>query len=152
MLDLIIKGGQVVTPQGAAVMDVTVQGDKTVAVGWPGTLAADAARVIAATGKIVVPGGIEPHAHISIPVPEHNQPGELTSLQRDGAVWWGARDRGEPALASLAAISRGYKTRKRAYPPPKPPPTTGWRQPSRCSDAGGPTLVARILTQALRLP
>jgi dihydroorotase-like cyclic amidohydrolase len=71
MLDLIIKGGQVVTPQDAAVMDVGVQGDKIVAVGWPGTLAADAARVIDATGKIVVPGGIEPHAHIGIPVPEH---------------------------------------------------------------------------------
>ena len=71
MLDLIIKGGQVVTPQGADVMDVGVQGDKIVAVGWPGTLAADAARVIDATGKIVVPGGIEPHAHIGIPVPEH---------------------------------------------------------------------------------
>ena len=71
MLDLIIKGGQVVTPQGADVMDIGVQGDKIVAVGWPGTLAADAARVIDATGKIVVPGGIEPHAHIGIPVPEH---------------------------------------------------------------------------------
>ena len=71
MLDLIVKGGQVVTPQGADVMDVGVQGDKIVAVGWPGTLAADAARVIDATGKIVVPGGIEPHAHIGIPVPEH---------------------------------------------------------------------------------
>jgi dihydropyrimidinase len=71
MLDLIIKGGLVVTPQGADVMDVGVQGDKIVAVGWPGTLAADAARVIDATGKIVVPGGIEPHAHIGIPVPEH---------------------------------------------------------------------------------
>jgi dihydropyrimidinase len=71
MLDLIVKGGRVVTPQGVDVMDVGVQGDKIVAVGWPGTLAADAARVIDATGKIVVPGGIEPHAHIGIPVPEH---------------------------------------------------------------------------------
>lgn len=70
MLDLVIKGGQVVTPQGAAVLDVGVQGEKIVALGWPGTLAADAGRVIDARGKIVVPGGIEPHAHISIPVPE----------------------------------------------------------------------------------
>ena len=70
MLDLVIKGGQVVTPQGAAVLDVGVQGEKIVALGWPGTLAADTGRVIDARGKIVVPGGIEPHAHISIPVPE----------------------------------------------------------------------------------
>ena len=52
-------------------MDVGVQGEKIVALGWPGTLAGDAARVIDARGKIVVPGGIEPHAHIGIPVPEH---------------------------------------------------------------------------------
>jgi dihydropyrimidinase len=70
MFDLIIKGGQVVTPQAVGAMDVGVQGEKIVAVGWPGTLAADAARVIDATGKIVIPGGIEPHAHIGIPVPE----------------------------------------------------------------------------------
>jgi predicted amidohydrolase len=69
MLDLIIKGGRVVTPQGADVMDVGVQGDKIVAVGWPGTLAAEAARVIDAAGKIVVPGASTPR-HIGIPVPD----------------------------------------------------------------------------------
>jgi dihydropyrimidinase len=70
MLDLVVKGGQVVTPQGVAVLDVGVQGEKIVALGWPGTLTADTGRVIDAGGKIVIPGGIEPHAHISIPVPE----------------------------------------------------------------------------------
>jgi dihydropyrimidinase len=70
MLDLVIKGGQVVTPQGVGALDVGVQGEKIVALGWPGTLAADAGRIVDASGKIVVPGGIEPHAHISIPVPE----------------------------------------------------------------------------------
>ena len=64
MLDLVIKGGQVVTPQAVGEMDVGIQGEKIVAVGWSGTLAADAGRVIDATGKIVMPGGIEPHAHI----------------------------------------------------------------------------------------
>jgi dihydropyrimidinase len=71
MLDLIVKGGQVVTPDGASEMDVGVQGEKIAAVGWPGTLDAASARVIDARGTIVIPGGIEPHAHIGIPVPEH---------------------------------------------------------------------------------
>src|SRR5258708_9797211 len=71
MLDLIIRGGLVVTPQAVGEMDVGVQGEKIVAVGWPGTLASDAGREINARGKIVIPGGIEPHAHIGIPVPEH---------------------------------------------------------------------------------
>ena len=69
MLDLVITGGQVVTPQGVVDMDVGVQGEKIAALGWPGTLAGGG-RTIDARGKIVVPGGIEPHAHINIPVPE----------------------------------------------------------------------------------
>ncbi|MGE0679800.1 MAG: amidohydrolase family protein [Candidatus Binatia bacterium] len=71
MLDLIIRGGQVVTPQAVGEMDVGIQGEKIVAVGYPGTLAIGAGREIDARGKIVIPGGIEPHAHIGIPVPEH---------------------------------------------------------------------------------
>jgi dihydropyrimidinase len=70
MLDLIIQGGQVVTPQTVGEMDIGIQGEKIVAVGWPGTLSAQAGRTIDARGKIVIPGGIEPHAHIGIPVPE----------------------------------------------------------------------------------
>jgi dihydropyrimidinase len=70
MLDLIIRGGQVVTPQAVGEMDVGIQGEKIVAVGYPGTLATGAGREIDARGKIVIPGGIEPHAHIGIPVPE----------------------------------------------------------------------------------
>jgi dihydropyrimidinase len=70
MIDLIIRGGQVVTPQAVGEMDVGIQGEKIVAVGYPGTLATGAGREIDARGKIVIPGGIEPHAHIGIPVPE----------------------------------------------------------------------------------
>jgi dihydropyrimidinase len=69
MLDLVIRGGQVVTPQSVGEMDIGIQGEKIVAVGWPGTLSAETGRVIDARGKIVIPGGIEPHAHIGIPVP-----------------------------------------------------------------------------------
>jgi dihydropyrimidinase len=97
MLDLVIKGGQVVTPQGVAALDVGVQGEKIVALGWPGTLAADAGRVVDARGKIVVPGGIEPHAHISIPVPE---------------LWTGRPDvmTQPPEAASRAAAFGGVTT------------------------------------------
>ena len=69
MLDLIITGGTVVTPHTVAALDVGISGEHIVAVGQPGTLSAAAGRVIDATGKIVLPGGIEPHAHIGIPVP-----------------------------------------------------------------------------------
>src|SRR5262245_20423495 len=70
MLDLVIRGGQVVTPHAVGEMDIGVQGEEIAVIGRAGTLATDGARVIDATGKVVIPGGIEPHAHIGIPVPE----------------------------------------------------------------------------------
>jgi dihydropyrimidinase len=70
MLDLLIRGGIVVTPEDVGERDVGVQDGTIVAVTSPGTLPADVGRVIDARGKIVLPGGIEPHAHIAIPVPE----------------------------------------------------------------------------------
>ena len=71
MLDVIIRGGTVVAPGGASVMDVGIEGEKIVAVAAPGTLEAGTARIIDATGKIVLPGGIEPHTHINVPVPDY---------------------------------------------------------------------------------
>jgi dihydropyrimidinase len=64
MLDLAIRGGQVVTPQGAGRWDIGVQGEQIALVAAPGTLP-EAGRVIDATGKIVVPGGVEPHTHLA---------------------------------------------------------------------------------------
>ena len=70
MLDLVLRGGQVVTPQRVTEMDVAIQGEKIVAVTEPGVLDIEAARTMDASGKLVVPGGIEPHAHIATPVPQ----------------------------------------------------------------------------------
>ena len=63
MLDMLIQGGRVVTPAGAGDWDVGVIGEKIVSVAFPGVLPAEAKQVIDARGKIVVPGGIETHAH-----------------------------------------------------------------------------------------
>ena len=81
MLDLIIKGGQVVTPGGAGSLDVGVQDGKIAVVATPGTLDVEAKRTIDASGKYVIPGGIEPHTHIGIPVPEtwSGQPEVITA-------------------------------------------------------------------------
>ena len=82
MLDLIIRGGQVVTPWGVGNWDVAVQGEKIVAVALEGALPSDAERILDATGMIVVPGGIEPHAHIAAPIA--GRPGEFTAPPRSG--------------------------------------------------------------------
>ena len=68
MLDLIVRGGEVVTPQGVGNFDVAVRGETIAAVAAPGTLADDTAhRVIDASGKIVMPGGVDPHVHMHHP-------------------------------------------------------------------------------------
>ncbi|MGZ5090847.1 MAG: amidohydrolase family protein [Burkholderiales bacterium] len=64
MFDLVIRSDRVVTPAGAGPYDVAVQGGKIVALAAAGTFGADSAkRVIDASGKIVMPGGIDPHVH-----------------------------------------------------------------------------------------
>ena len=97
MLDLVIRGGQVVTPWGVGSWDVAVGGERIVAVAEPDSLTADVARVIDATGKIVIPGGIEPHAHASMPMPYPGPRAQgLTS--------------GSPEVISQAAIFGGTTT------------------------------------------
>ena len=63
MFDLLITGGTVVTPSEAAVLDIGVQDGRIAALAAPGTLTDDAAQTLDASGRIVTPGGIEPHIH-----------------------------------------------------------------------------------------
>jgi dihydropyrimidinase len=68
-----IHGGTVVSPVSAQPMDVLIDGETVVALLAPGDtslgadLAASADTVIDATGKYVVPGGIDCHTHMELP-------------------------------------------------------------------------------------
>ena len=64
MVDILVRGGQVAIPSGVGNWDVGVEGERIVAVTEPGAISPEGTRVIDASGKIVVPGGIEPHAHM----------------------------------------------------------------------------------------
>ncbi len=65
MFDLVIRSDRVVTPAGVIACDLAIQGEKIVAVGAAASFGAETARrVIDATGKIVMPGGIDPHVHL----------------------------------------------------------------------------------------
>jgi len=66
MLDLVIRGGTVITPNGAGPWDVAIANGRIVAVAAPEVLRdMQAARTLDATGKLVIPGGIDPHIHCS---------------------------------------------------------------------------------------
>ncbi len=64
MFDLVIRGGEVVTPQGVGRWDVAVKDGLIAAIGALGPLE-NVGRVIDAAGLVVVPGGIEPHTHLA---------------------------------------------------------------------------------------
>src|SRR5947199_382199 len=65
MFDLIIRAGDVVTPEGVVRCDVAVAGETIADIATPGALSAESAKhVIDATGHIVMPGGIDPHVHL----------------------------------------------------------------------------------------
>jgi len=59
--DLLIKGGQIVTPQGIVTGDLCVRGEEIAGIG---SNLGSARTTIDASGKYVMPGGIDPHAHI----------------------------------------------------------------------------------------
>ena len=61
--DLIIKGGQVVGPELTRAADIAVKDGLIAAVAEPGSLNG-ASREIDATGKHVLPGIVDPHAHM----------------------------------------------------------------------------------------
>jgi dihydropyrimidinase len=69
MLDLMIRGGNVVTPNGTGFQDIAIENGRIAAVAAPDVLRdVQAARTLDATGKLVIPGGIDPHIHANWPV------------------------------------------------------------------------------------
>ena len=70
MLDLVVSGGTAILPTGAQTADIGVAAGKIAAIGAPRSLQSiDAARTVDAVGQIVIPGGIDPHIHCSMPIP-----------------------------------------------------------------------------------
>ncbi len=98
MLDLVIKGDTVVTPQGVGAYDIGVKDGRIELVAAAGALAsAQAGRRIDASGKVVMPGGIDPHIHSWIHWPFPNP---------DGSTWMSC----PPAVVSKAALFGGTTT------------------------------------------
>jgi dihydropyrimidinase len=70
MARILIVNGTVISPSGRSAMDVLVDGETIAALYAPGQAAAQgvtADRTIDATGKYVIPGGIDVHTHMELP-------------------------------------------------------------------------------------
>jgi dihydropyrimidinase len=65
VLDLLVRGGLVVGPEAVGNWDIGVRDGKIVSLTTSEAPAAEAAQTIDASGLLVVPGGIEPHAHLA---------------------------------------------------------------------------------------
>ena len=95
-MDLVVRSDKVVTPSGVGHLDVAIAGEKIVAVAAPNSLTIPSGtRVVDAVGKIVIPGGIDPHVHCLWPNPNP-----------DGSVGFTA----PPAQVSRAALYGGTTT------------------------------------------
>ncbi|GIF67520.1 dihydropyrimidinase [Asanoa ishikariensis] len=66
-MTLLITGGEVVGPTGRFAADVLVDGETISALLAPGTWSGQPETTIDATGKLVIPGGIDVHTHMKLP-------------------------------------------------------------------------------------
>lgn len=64
-MSVLIKNGRVVTATDNFIADVFIEGETVSAIGKNLQVSAD--EIIDATGKLVMPGGIDPHVHLDMP-------------------------------------------------------------------------------------
>ena len=64
-MSILIKNGRIITAESDYLADLYVEGEKIAAIG--ANLNYDADKVIDASGKLVFPGGIDPHVHLDMP-------------------------------------------------------------------------------------
>ena len=65
-MKILIKGGTLVTAEGSRVADLLIDGEKIRQVGQ--NLPAMDIEVLDASGKLVLPGGVDPHVHLDLPM------------------------------------------------------------------------------------
>ncbi|MCP3934708.1 MAG: dihydropyrimidinase [Actinomycetia bacterium] len=108
-MTILIKGGTVVSATGADPAEVLFDGEKIIALLQPGSeLALSAekgAEVVDATGRLVVPGGVDVHVHMGLPLLGTRASDDFESGTIAAA--WG----GTTTIVDFAAQERGQSLR-----------------------------------------
>ena len=83
----LIKGGTVVTATETMQADVLIDGEKVVAIASPEHHQwGESAEVVDATGKFVVPGGVDVHTHMELPFGGTARLGQLRDRHPGGGL------------------------------------------------------------------
>lgn len=65
-MSILLKNGRVVTADSDGICDILTEGETIVAIGR-GLAVPEGVEVIDCAGKLIVPGGIDPHVHLTMP-------------------------------------------------------------------------------------
>ena len=106
---MLIRGGTVVTATGSSRADVLIDGETIAALLDPahtGSFAGLADRSIDATGKYVIPGGIDVHTHLDMPFGGTFSADDFETGTRAAA--WG----GTTSLVDFAVQAKGASLRE----------------------------------------
>jgi dihydropyrimidinase len=76
---VLIRGGRVVNADGSRDADLLITGERIDAIG-PGLMVEPGTRIIEARGLLVMPGGIDPHAHLFPPFADDLTTGTAAAL------------------------------------------------------------------------
>jgi dihydropyrimidinase len=65
-MPLLLKSGTLVTAADTFQADILIEGEKIVSIG--ASLESEGAEVVEASGKLIFPGGVDPHTHFDLPM------------------------------------------------------------------------------------
>lgn len=101
-MSVLIRNGRVVTSVDDYYADVYIEGETVTQIGRNLQVRAD--KVIDATGKLVIPGGIDPHTHLDMPF------GGTTSADDFDSGTKAAAHGGTTTLIDFAIQTKGHST------------------------------------------
>jgi dihydropyrimidinase len=111
MVDLVVRSDTVVTPEGVGGHDILIAGDKIVGVEALGAAGVpDGARLIDMTGRIVMPGGIDPHVHCKWMLP--NPDGSIGLTDPPDIVGRAALHGGTTTIIDFARLNQAPTVRE----------------------------------------